>query len=195
MPIENPFTYLRGREPEKNYTLSSFSPPFDFDGYVINDRNACAVYAVAAVITHHLKPVDGIDFATRLGQCKEIALSKGYGRAENYYLNILKYKPFSKDCLALYDTVLRPDSDLFFPWKSACRQINAKFPVLINIWREAGSGYHDHTVVAYGWCVYTDDTQKEHRFYKVRDGYNAGAARYVDVERLGLYYITKIFSV
>jgi len=193
MPIENPLTYLQGRKPGKNYTLSAFSQPFDFDGYEIHDHNACAIYAVAAVITHHLKPADGIDFAARLEQCKEIAVSNGYGREENYYLNILKYKPYARNCLSLYNTDLKPDSDLFFPWKSACRQINAGCPVLINIWREAGSGYHDHTVVAYGWCIYVDDSQKEYRFYKVRDGYNAKASRYVDVERLGLYYITKIF--
>lgn len=194
MSIENPYEYLLGRKPGKRYTLSSCSPPFDFDGYVIDGHNACAVCAVAAVITYHLKPSDGLDFAARLRQCKEIAVSKGYGNTDNYYLNILKYKPFSRECLALYNTALRSDSDLLFPWKSACRQINAKCPVLINIWKEAGSGYHDHTVVAYGWCTYMDDSQKKYRFYKVRDGYDKEAIRYVDVERLGLYYITKIFS-
>lgn len=84
MPIENPLTYLQGRKPGKNYTLSAFSQPFDFDGYEIHDHNACAIYAVAAVITHHLKPADGIGFAARLEQCKEIAVSNGYGREENY---------------------------------------------------------------------------------------------------------------
>jgi hypothetical protein len=32
----------------------------------------------------------------------------------------------------------------------------------------------------------------EYRFYKVRDGYDADAIRFVDVERIGIYYITKI---
>lgn len=82
---------------------------------------------------------------------------------------------------------------MFFPWDSACSQIDAQRPVLINIWNEPGSGYSDHTVVAYGWYTYVNDSSDEYRFYKVRDGYEANAARYVDVERLGLYYITRIF--
>ena len=52
---------------------------------------------------------------------KELGLSKAsLERAiksqENYYLNILKYEPYSRNCLSLYNTDLQPDSDLFFPW-------------------------------------------------------------------------------
>lgn len=191
--IENPYAYLGKIDPGNLYRPGLCSHDLDFDGYVINDYQACAVYAIAAVITYHLKAQDGIDFATRVEQCKEVAVANGYGKENNYYLAVGSYQSYIKKCLARYNTTLRVDSDLFFPWKSACRQIDAWCPVLVNIAREPGSGYHDHTVVAYGWHCYLDGSLKQYRFYKVRDGYDAKAERYVDAERLGVYYITKIF--
>lgn len=190
--IENPYDYLVEIKPGDSYRVYSGSPRLDFDGYIIRDHNGCAVYATAAVITYHLKPLDGIDFDTRVEQCKAVSVSEGYGKVDNYYLAVGSYKPYINKCLALYNTTLTADSDLFFPWNSACKQINAGCPVLINIAEEPGSGYHDHTVVAYGWITYLNNAGSEYRFYHVRDGYDATANRYVDVERIGIYYITKI---
>lgn len=190
--IKNPYDYLAEINPGVSYKLGKSSPNLAFFGYFINDRNACAVYATAAVITYHLESIDNIDFNTRVEQCKAVSVSEGYGTVNDYYLAVGSYKPYINKCLALYNTTLQADSDLFFPWNSACNQINAGNPVLINIDDEPGSGYHDHTVVAYGWRTYLNSSGDEYRFYKVRDGYDATAIRYVDVERIGIYYITKI---
>lgn len=190
--ITSPYTYLQELRPGEGFQLDDSKYMLEIDGYEIVGHNACSVYGVAVILTYHLKGTDGIGVETRAEKCKELAVKYGYATKDNYYISVGSLKGFANKCLEYYNSTLTADSDLFYPWDSAKSEISNNRPVLINISSAPGSGYADHTVVAYGWSIYKNSSSDEYRFYKVRDGYSKNEIRYVDVERLSIYYITKI---
>lgn len=194
--IISPGTYLDDLYDPNLFYLDSSSYITGVTPYIIEGTNACAVYGVACILDYHLRSIDNVSFTTRVNTCKSIAVAGGYAHVldtyTNYYIDVGDLKDFASDCISVYGSSLTANSDLFFPWNSAKSEITNKRPVLINIWKEPGSGYEDHTVVAFGWSLYKDLNNNEYRFYRVYDGYT-NATRYVDVERINIYYITRIY--
>lgn len=194
--ITLPYQYLTAQNPNKKYCFDeSFCVPFD--GYDINGWNACSVYAVAMVLHHHLKYVDGIDFDTRANRCKEIAVEKGYAKKKNgsvnYYIIAGKLKGFAERCIRCFNANLTVDSDMIGTWNTTKNEIKNGRPVILNILSAPNSNYVNHSVVAYGWSLWNDESGRTYRFLLVKDGREMTDDRYVDFESIGVHYITKIY--
>ena len=199
--IYNPLEYLKSLYPASQFQLlgSASAGETSVTLYTIAERNACAVYATAAVIKFHLG--SSYSFSSIVNYCLSYAETGGYARRDsdgvmNYYMALGKLQPFARACCAHYGLNLNVTSMTFTTFGLAKGEIQNGRPCILNI--ASSDQYADHSVTAFAWASYlvpnVDVTGAgiTYDFFKVVDGYDNPrlARRYVNWNSVTVDFIT-----
>lgn len=184
--ITNPLTYLKGLYPNAAFSLfTSRSISGSVEGYVIEEEQACVVYATAAVLQYH----SGRPFSDILQICLDVAIEGGYADSEDDYeisnLVVADYVTACRSRCGLYDLSV---TYALTSGAAPMSEIRSNRPVILGI--AASAQYGNHAVVATSYVQYDVDSPAQIcTFFGVKDGYTS-ETRYVDVSTIvGLYYI------
>lgn len=184
--ITNPLTYLRGLFPNAAFSLfASRSISGTVEGHVMEEDQACVVYATATVLQYH----SGRPFSEILQICLDVAIEGGYAESEDDYeisnLVVADYVTACRSRCGLYDLSV---TYALTSGTAAMSEIRSNRPVILGI--AASAQYENHAVVATSYVQYDVDSPAQIRtFFGVKDGYTS-ETRYVDVNTIvGLYYI------
>lgn len=194
--ISDPLEYLKGLYPSWTFTNAGYYNMGDsaIAPYYITETNACAMYAISAILKYHLGSKYSFTSIknTVLQLFKNSSYSDGNATGD-YYLDNGEYKGFTNLCLAHYGLSQTASSSLS-AWDIGKSFISRNRPVMLNIWSAPGGNYSDHTVTAYAWTQFvTVSNNITYKFFKVRDGYTTNnVGRYVYFNSMAPAYVTTV---
>ena len=195
--ISDPLVYLKEAYPSWAFTNAGYHNIGEnaIEPYDIIERNACAIYATAAIVKYHVGSRHS--FTSIRDRALAIMREKSYYRGNgDYYITNSQYIDFINTVIRYNVLVPTAHKAIAFAWDRGKQSISNNRPIMVNLWYAPGGNYSDHTVTAYAWTHFTanNGTSVLYRFFKVRDGDELEDARYVYMDTGALYpwYITII---
>ena len=194
--ISDPLEYLKGLYPSWTFTNAGYYNMGEnaIDPYYITETDACAMYAISAILKYHLG--SGYSFSSIKNTVLQLFRNSSYSSGNatgNYYLDNGEYTGFTNLCLAHYGLSQTASSSLS-AWAVGKSFISRNRPVMLNIWSAPGGNYSDHMVTAYAWTQFvTVSNNITYQFFKVRDGYTTNnVGRYVYFNSMAPAYVTTV---
>ncbi len=194
--ISDPLVYLKKLYPSWSFVNAGYYNMGEsaIAPYYISETNACAMYAISAILKYHLGSAYSFNSIknTVLQLFRNSSYSSGNATG-NYYLDIGEYKGFTNLCLSHYGLDQTASSSMR-SWSTGKSSISRNRPVMLNIWYAPGGNYSDHTVTAYAWTQFvTVSNNITYQFFKVRDGYTtSNVGRYVCFNSMKPSYVTTV---
>ena len=196
--ITNPLSYLQSLYPTAVFTNTGWNSLGEnaIYAYDIAETNACAMYAIAAIIQFYKAGYTFTGIKNKVLELYAEEFNNG-NATSNYYLDIGDYTSFTDICIDEY-SLSKTVSSTAFNYSIGKTEIDNGRPYMLNLVSANGGYYYDHTVTVYAYTGFTSaNTSQYHYFYKVRDGYTTASSsidngRYVAHDTMGASFITKI---